>query len=165
MLSKRWKKQIRRDARRIYCYNYQTLCQIIWLSCQADGQQMAGNFNVQSRKHIIALLMVSVLNTCLGRTYSQRQAYQYPIQANEVTVVPYMESYKIWSVKKFDICGIVVIMGPNMLQEGSRTKSKSNAHYLMGACDHWPCGFHAISTCSWTKCRGTVSKAHLKADV
>jgi len=26
MLSKRWKKQIRRDARSIYCYNYQTSC-------------------------------------------------------------------------------------------------------------------------------------------
>ena len=25
MLSKKWKKQIRRDARSIYCYNYQTL--------------------------------------------------------------------------------------------------------------------------------------------
>ena len=95
--------------------------------------------------------MVSVLNTCLGRTYSQRQPYQYPIQANEVTVVPYIESYKIRSVNKFDICGItgiVVFVGPNTLQEGSRMKSKSNAHYLMGACDHLPRSFHAISTCS-----------------
>jgi hypothetical protein len=31
---------------------------------------------------------------------------------------------------------------PNMLQEGCRMKSKWNAHYLAGACDRWPRGFH-----------------------
>src|SRR5882724_683467 len=91
-----------------------------------------------------ALLKVSVLNTCLGRIHSCRLAYQYLIQANKVTRVPCKEGNKIHSVKKFDGCGIVVFLCPNMLQEGCRMKSKSNAHYLAGACDRWPRGFHAI---------------------